>query len=81
MPGLFFQTGLHGGAGAGGSVSTVPPPSGASAVAEAAYGPGGTTRPSGGLSKLSPLKSQGLAFWMAVGGLVGLVIIRQSLPR
>jgi hypothetical protein len=48
------------------------------ALATATYGP-----PAGGNGggPFSPTHGHGLGFWLAVGGVVVLVFIRQSLPR
>lgn len=46
-------------------------------LAAATYGPSGD----GAASPLSPRKGHGAGFWLAVGGVVILVCVRQSLPR
>ena len=46
-------------------------------LAEATYGPSG--QPAAG--PLSPRRGHGAGFWLAVGGVVVLVLVRQSLPR
>ncbi len=46
-------------------------------LAAATYGPSGT----GAAGPLSPRHGHGAGFWLAVGGVVVLVLGRQSLPR
>jgi hypothetical protein len=46
-------------------------------LAAATYGPSGQ----GSAGPLSPRHGHGLGFWLAVGGVVALVLVRQSLPR
>jgi hypothetical protein len=49
----------------------------AAPLAAATYGPSG----SGAAGPLSPRRGHGAGFWLAVGGVVVLICIRQSLPR
>ena len=46
-------------------------------LAAATYGPSGQ----GGTGPLSPRSGHGAGFWLSVGGVVALVLVRQSLPR
>jgi len=46
-------------------------------LAAATYGPSGQ----GSAGPLSPRHGHGAGFWLAVGGVVVLVLVRQSLPR
>lgn len=62
---------------AGGNASATASTDSQPALAAATYGPAA----SGAGSPFSPRKGQGLGFWFAVGGVVVLVCIRQSLPR
>lgn len=50
----------------------------AGAHADLSYGPGPSSTPR---HPLSPRNGFGLGFWLGVGGVVVLVLIRQSLPR
>jgi len=55
--------------------------SSAPSAADQAYGPGpGTPGAPGLASFLHPATGFGLAFWLSVGGVVGLVLIYRSLP-
>ncbi|HEV3370875.1 MAG TPA: hypothetical protein VG074_15015 [Acidimicrobiales bacterium] len=47
------------------------------ALAAQTYGPADT----GGVGAFSPRHGHGAGFWLAVGGVVVLVLVRQSLPR
>ncbi len=46
-------------------------------LAAATYGPSGQAA----AGPLSPRSGHGMGFWLAVGGVVALVLVRQSLPR
>lgn len=46
-------------------------------LAAATYGPAGESA----AGPLSPRHGHGAGFWLAVGGVVVLVLVRQSLPR
>jgi len=48
-----------------------------SSLSAATYGPPAA----GSAGPFSPRRGQGAGFWLAVGGVVVLVLIRQSLPR
>ena len=61
---------------AGGS-ATASTGSSSPALADQTYGPPA----SGGKGPLHPATGFGSGFWLAVGGVVLLVMIRQSLPR
>jgi hypothetical protein len=50
-------------------------------VSTAAFGPQSSGSASGKYAGLSPAQPTGLAFWVGVGAIVALVVIRQSLPR
>jgi len=67
-------TNIFGSAGAsvdaGGGADSAP-------LAAATYGPSGRS----GAGPLSPRSGHGMGFWLAVGGVVALVLVRQSLPR
>lgn len=69
---IFAGAGLSADDGAidGGAAQSAP-------LAAATYGPQGA----GAAGPLSPRRGQGAGFWLAVGGVVVLVCIRQSLPR
>jgi hypothetical protein len=63
---------------AGVSVGGTPTSSNASpALATETYGPAAE----GSVGAFSPRHGHGLGFWLAVGGVVVLVMVRQSLPR
>ena len=68
---IFASTGLSAGANiddtGGGSAS----------IANQTYGP----RANGSQGPFSPSHGVGAGFWMAVAGVVVLVVVRQSLPR
>ena len=68
-------TNIFGSAGASASASTGG--GGSASLATETYGPPAA----GGAGVFSPRRSQGLGFWLAVGGVGLLVMIRQSLPR
>lgn len=61
----------------GGASATASSSSGTPAMASQIYGPPA----SGGKGPLHPGTGFGAGFWLAVGGMVVLVIVRQSLPR
>ena len=68
---IFASTGLSAGANiddVGGSSAS---------VADQTYGP----RAAGGVGPFSPRHGTGAGFWLAVAGVVVLVVVRQSLPR
>ena len=68
-------TNIFGDAGVSASASTGG--GGSASLATQTYGP-----PAAGSSGVfSPKRGQGLGFWLAIGGVVVLVCIRQSLPR
>jgi hypothetical protein len=50
-------------------------------VSTAAFGPSASGQAGSKYAGLSPSQPTGLAFWVGVGAIVALVIIRQSLPR
>jgi len=50
-------------------------------VDSAAFMPGATQQPQSRAQALSPTDSPGLAFWIGVGALIGLAIIRHTLPN
>jgi hypothetical protein len=62
---------------AGAGVSTDGGGSDSAPLAAATYGPSGASA----AGPLSPRQGHGLGFWLAVGGVVALVCVRQSLPR
>lgn len=75
MAGLKFATGLTASVGPGTS-------QGATSPTEAAWGPGvgsSVAQPSAGRS-LSPGHPAGLQWWLGVGGIVVLALLRHSLP-
>lgn len=62
---------------AGGQASATTASTQSDSLASATYGP-----PAGGGSgPFSPRRGQGAGFWLAVGGVGLLILIRQSLPR
>ena len=62
--------GADAGVDAGGGTDAAP-------LAAATYGPAGDSA----AGPLSPRHGHGAGFWLAVGGVVILVCVRQSLPR
>lgn len=76
MPGL--NLGVGGRAAGRARYTPDPPPRSAT---QAAYGTAGQQKPESTVSVLSPGRSFGLAFWVQVGAVVLLVVIRQSLPK
>lgn len=65
------------------AVQVASPQTGQGTVTQAAFGPSATTGPGKGsvAGSLGPGSPVGLAFWVGVGSLVALVVIRHSLPR
>lgn len=61
----------------GGSVNASTGTSSSPALAAETYGPAAA----GAKSALHPSTGFGSGFWLAVGGVVLLVVVRQSLPR
>jgi len=64
---------VSGSTGGSASASTAASPS----LATETYGPAAE----GSVGAFSPRHGHGLGFWLAVGGVVVLVMVRQSLPR
>jgi len=64
-------------AGADASASSAPASTASPSLATETYGPPAA----GGTGPFSPRHSHGLGFWLAVGGVGLLIMIRQSLPR
>lgn len=62
---------------AGGSATASIGGTDSGSLAAETYGPPAA----GGSGAFSPRRGQGLGFWLAAGGVVVLVFIRQSLPR
>lgn len=80
MAGLKLNVGGFGGVGTTGSPQMGTQQS-YDSVTSQAFGPGATTASSGGIaSNLSPTDPTGLAFWVGVLSVIGLVVIRHSLP-
>ena len=80
MAGLNLKVGGFGGVGTTNSPAYGPPAS-YDTVTQAAFGPGvSVSGPSTGQS-LDPRTGFGLAFWVGVGAVAALVVIRHSLPR
>jgi len=63
---------VSGSTGGSASAST-----GSPSLADATYGPPAA----GSVGPFSPRHGHGAGFWLAVGGVVALVLVRQSLPR
>lgn len=63
---------------ASGGVSVDSDSSSSASVATQTYGPSADGTSAG---SLSPRRAHGAGFWLAVGGVVLLVFVRQSLPR
>ena len=77
MPGINFGT--YGGVSTRSQASTSPMPQSATA---AAFGPGYTsTNPDALSAALMPNDAFGISFWVGIVSVVGLVVIRHSLPR
>lgn len=57
------------------------PSTGTATVTAAAFGPGATVAGKSRSSSLNPGTPFGLAFWVGVGSIVVLAVIRHSLPR
>ena len=68
---IFASTGVS----AGANIDDVG--GGSASVADQTYGPSA----SGGVGPFSPRHGVGAGFWLAVAGVVVLVVVRQSLPR
>lgn len=86
MAGLSVYTGLRGqfgGSSGGATVATPGTNGGMAGVTAAAFSPGATPvkTGTGGMSALIPNTPFGLGFWMGVGALGLLILIRHSLPR
>lgn len=77
MPGLSLRTGLGFRASTAQDVGTA----NTGTVDAAAFMPGATVQPQSRGSALSPASPPGLAFWVGVGALVALGLIRHSLPN
>ena len=75
MAGLRFQTGLDVASGPAARYGNVPAPTSST---EAAFGT--ANGPSAPMSALSPANPGGLAFWVGVVGVAGLVLLYRSLP-
>jgi hypothetical protein len=77
--GLSLRVGGFGGVG-----TTAPPewstPQNVASVTSAAFGPGATVQTPSASQALTPTDGFGLAFWVGVGAIAALVIIRHSLP-
>lgn len=77
MPGMNFRA--YGGVSARPQAETAPE---ASTVTAAAFGPGYSSDSGGGAgAALFPNDAFGISFWIGVGAIVGLVVIRHSLPQ
>lgn len=79
MPGLSLGVmgGVRGSAG-GGNYVTAPP---SASVGQMAFGPGYTQPGGANLSNfLAPNDPAGIVFWAGILGVVGLYLIRRSLP-
>ena len=61
----------------GGGSASASTGSSSPALAEQTYGPPAA----GSVGPFSPRHGHGAGFWLAVGGVVALVLVRQSLPR
>lgn len=89
MPGMDLGTSLHarlstagtGGPGGGTSPGVPVTAVGPATVSTAAFGSGYSGQPQSTASLLHPGKPLGLAFWVGVAALAGLVLIHHSLPR
>lgn len=74
MPGIGSNIFAEVGGSAGGSATAS---SASPALATETYGPADA----GSVGHLSPRTGHGAGFWLAVGGVIVLVMVRQSLPR
>lgn len=79
MSGLSLHVGGFGGVSAGPQARSGSSPKPTTAT-EAAFGPGASTSAPSMADSLNPMQPFGLAFWVGVAAVVGLVIVRQSLP-
>lgn len=77
MAGLNLRVGGFGGVGTTPNAPNYTPPA---SVTSAAFGPGASVQAPSTATVLAPTNGFGLAFWVGVASIVGLVIIRQSLP-
>lgn len=57
------------------------PSTGTATVTASAFGPGATLAAGSKTGSLNPGQPFGLAFWVGVGSIVVLAVIRHSLPR
>lgn len=76
MPGM--NLGTFGGVSRRPQATTAP--NQATSVTAAAFGPGYTTSGPSTKSALTPNDPGGIAFWVGVGGIAGLVYLRHTLP-
>jgi hypothetical protein len=81
MPGLNLKVGAFGGATQVSQPNYSPGRGPASTATSAAFGPGYATPPQSTGQALFPNDPFGVAFWAGIVGIVGLVLIRHSLPR
>lgn len=77
MPGL--NLGTFGGTTRRPQPTTAPQP--ATSVTSAAFGPGYTAAAPDSKSALKPNDPFGVTFWVGIAAVVGLFLIRRSLPR
>lgn len=88
MAGLSLQSGIRVGGISGAATTPAAPQYGSNAsyasgvnATSSAFGSGFTTPTPGGNGMISAANPHGLAFWMGVAAIGGLVFIRQSLPN
>jgi hypothetical protein len=79
MAGLNLQMGGYSGASSSAAPSWGAPQS-YDSISAAAFGPGATSSPASSASALNPMGPFGLATWVGIAAVVGLVAIRYSLP-
>ena len=80
MAGLNLRAGGYGGVNSANS-PLYGQPSSYDSVAQAAFGPGVSVPMTSNASALSPSSGFGLATWVGIAAVIGLVAIRYSLPN
>jgi hypothetical protein len=81
MPGLGLKVGGFGAATATPQANYSPGPGPSGSAMSAAFGPGYSAPAQSTGQVLAPNDPFGVAFWAGIVGVVGLLLIRRSLPR